>query len=224
MCASERPREKMVHAGASSLSNGELLAVLLRSGTKKQSVLELSHCILQGCEGKLCTLSSKSFEELCNISGISTSKACTIMAALELGRRFMHESQAYEYEHPINSGRTVFELILPKLKGLKHEENWIMLLNRSHKLIKSQRLSLGSDSATTIDTKHIIRLCLECHAFGLIIIHNHPSGNPLPSVSDINTTTKLRSALKICDLCLVDHVIICDDCYYSFSEEVIRRR
>lgn len=224
MCASERPREKMVHTGASSLSNGELLAVLLRSGTKRQDVLELSQSILSSCDGKLCSLSNKSFEQLCRIDGISVSKACTIIAALELGRRFMHESQAYELQHPITSGRTAFELMLPKLKGLKHEENWALLLNRSNKLIKSHKISTGSDCATVMDTKQIIRLCLDTHASGIILVHNHPSGNPFPSSSDIDTTIKLRSALKLCDISLVDHIVICDDCYYSFCEELIRKR
>lgn len=223
MCASERPREKMVHSGVDSLSNGELLAVLLRSGTRQQSVLDLSQKILSDCNGQLCTLSSKSFGQLCAISGISLSKACTIMAAFELGRRFMNESQVYGHQHPITSARTVFELMLPSLKGLKHEEIWALQLNRANKLIRRQKLGIGSDSEALLNTKQIIRSCLECHASAIILIHNHPSGSPLPSTADIHQTSNLRKALRLCDISLIDHVIICDDCFYSFSEELIRK-
>ncbi|MBQ5640050.1 MAG: DNA repair protein RadC [Bacteroidales bacterium] len=223
MCASERPREKMMHSGVDSLSNGELLAILLRSGTKECSVLELSQKILSDCDGKLCTLSNKSFSQLCSISGISVSKACTIMASLELGRRFMNESQVYGYQHPITSARTVYELMLPTFKGIKHEEIWALLLNRANKLIRRQLIGTGSDSEAILDTKQIIRSCLDCHASSIILIHNHPSGNPFPSAADITQTSALRKALKLCDINLVDHVIICDDCFYSFSEEVVRK-
>ncbi len=218
LCASERPREKMLATGAGSLGNAELLAILIRNGSKGTSALELGNQILKLCDGKLCSLFKIPLERLCTIPGIGRDKAATLMAALELGRRFISEESNID-KRPIATARMVYELMRPKLKALSHEECWILLLNDSNYLIKSVRLSSGGGNSTIIDTRQIIREAINSNAGGIILIHNHPSHNPHPSRADIKQTEALHTAMKACGLQLLDHVIICDDCFFSFADE-----
>ena len=218
LCESERPREKLLAGGAGRLSNGELLAVLLRSGNRDASALELAQQLLNAADGSLGNLSNMDSGRMCALPGIGEGKASTVLAALELGRRFIHEKSALS-KTPVVTARRVFELMLPKLKGLRHEECWVLLLNDSCYLLKSLKLSSGGGRATVIDARQVLRLALDNSASGVILVHNHPSGNPRPSEADKKQTALLHKAVKACGLQLVDHVVVSDDCFFSFSEE-----
>lgn len=217
LSASERPRERLMSAGAGSLSDGELLAVLLRSGTREVSAIDLSRQILCLCEGSLCGLSTFGVERLCSIPGVGIGKAASIVAAFELGRRFMSEKSTVP-KTPLLTARSVFELMLPDLKALTHEECWLLLLNESNYLLKKLRLTSGGGSSTVVDLRQILKEAMNRGASGIILVHNHPSGNPHPSTVDMRQTQNLKSGVDTCGLRFLDHVIVCDDDYYSFAE------
>ena len=218
LCESERPREKLLAEGAGRLSNGELLAVLLRSGNRNSSAVELAQQLLGICDGKLCNLFNMDSGRMCALPGIGTGKAATVLAAFELGRRFMHE-ESVSGKKPVVTARGVFEIMLPRLKGLRHEECWVLLLNDSCYLIRSVRLSSGGGRATVVDVRQVLRMALDNCASGIILVHNHPSGNPRPSEADKKQTAQLHKAASACGLQLMDHVVISDDCFFSFAEE-----
>lgn len=218
LCEADRPREKMLKYGADSLGNAELIAILLRSGSKTASALELANQLLKLSQERLSGLSSFPVERLCSISGIGEQKACSLLAAFELGRRFMTE-EATMVKKPIVTADMVYELMIPKLKGLCHEECWILLLNDHNYVIAIQKLSSGGGRATVIDSRHVIKAAILNNASSVILVHNHPSGNPTPSRADIHQTEELNKALKACNLALLDHVVIADGSFYSFSDE-----
>lgn len=220
MCESERPREKMLSSGASSLSNGELLAIILRTGTTKEGVLDLAQRVLSAAEGRLGKVSLMSVEKLCKIKGIGRGKAVTILAALELGKRCFAELPMYK-KMPLISPRMVYDNLIADMKGLMQEECKVLFLNNSHYLLSCQTVSLGGQNSTIIDNRVILRRALDIGASGIILSHNHPSGNPRPSKQDIENTRRLKDALKAFDISLMDHVIVCDDCFYSFADEEI---
>lgn len=217
LCASERPREKMLSAGADRLGNGELLAILLRSGNRGVSALELAQRLLAMCEGRLGNLFNMGYGRMCSLPGIGAGKASAVMAALELGRRFMREESSI-LKKPIVTARSVFEMMLPALKGLRHEECWLLLLNDSNYLIRQVKVTSGGGRSTVIDVRQVIRIAIDLNASGMILVHNHPSGNPRPSEADIRQTELLHKAAGTCGLDLTDHVIVCDDCFFSFSD------
>ncbi len=214
----ERPREKLLSKGPGSLSNSELLAILLRTGTGRMNVIDLAREILKSAGGKLNEVASMSAERLCDISGIGPTKAVTLAAAFELGRRCGSES-IIDSRTAISSAKTVFRMMLPLLKGLDHEECWVLYLNRANYLIAKEKISSGGLDSTTLDCRTIARKALERKATGLIIVHNHPSGSALPGQADIQSTRQLSNALKTFDIPLLDHVIIAESSYYSFSDE-----
>lgn len=214
----ERPVEKMLGKGAGALSNSELLAVLLRSGTSGMNVMELSRTLLGGADNSLTRLSAMSVEQLTRLPGLGRTKAAVLQAAFELGRRFQSE-RCWEGKETIDGADKVFAIMLPLLKGLTHEQLWALFLNRANYLIGKEMLSRGGMSATVIDQKMVIIRAMEKKASSVIIVHNHPSGNPRPGMEDLKQTQRLREALKNVDLTLTDHVIICDDGYYSFAQE-----
>ena len=218
LCASERPREKLLAKGAEALGNGELLAVLLRSGTSRESVLELSQRLLSCFGGQLTGLYNSNWESLASIHGIGKAKAATLQAAFELGKRFFEESILRD-SRAITGARQVRARMLPRLKGLEHEESWILLLDRKGRLMETIKMTQGSGNETTIDIPRIVRIALEKAAASVILVHNHPSGDPTPSQSDIHHTNALRDALCACSLRLLDHIIISDEHYFSFNEE-----
>ncbi len=218
LCMDERPREKMLAKGADSLSNTELLAILLRTGTSRMNVIDVAREMLRSADGKLNGIASMSVERLCGIEGIGPAKAVTLAAAFELGRRASGES-IIDTRTSISSAKTVFRLMLPILKGLDHEECWVLYLNRANYLIAKEKISSGGLDSTTLDCKTIARKALEKKATGIIIVHNHPSGSALPGQADIQSTRQLSAALKTCDIPLLDHVIIAENSYYSFSDE-----
>ncbi|MCR5560680.1 MAG: DNA repair protein RadC [Bacteroidales bacterium] len=218
LCEGERPREKMKSLGANALSNGELLAILLRNGRRGESVLDLAQRLLSGAEGSLGRLFSMRLSDLKAIPGIGPEKACSVLAACELGRRFMLEGAGVE-KRPVTSARMIYELMLPRLKGVMHEEFWAMYFNVSWYYLGCERITTGSGNATTFDVRSVVKGALDCSAYAVAIVHNHPSCNPRPSQADIQHTQRLRDACSRFELAVLDHVIVADDCFYSFHEE-----
>ena len=183
LCASERPREKLLAEGPARLSDGELIAVLLHSGSRRYSAVELAQQLLNAADGRLSRLFNMEAARMLGISGIGEGKAATVLAAFELGRRFLNEESSLD-KTPVVTARCVFEMMLPRLKGISHEECWILLLNDSCYLMKSVKLSSGGGRATVIDARQVLRIALDNCASGIIMVHNHPSGNPRPSEAD----------------------------------------
>ena len=219
----ERPREQLLTHGPTTLSTAQLLAILLRTGTPQENVLDLSQRLLAEADGRLLKLYNLPLEALCAIRGIKRDKAATLMAAFELGRRFVDEEYALPRE-PLNTPATVYRLMLPQLKGKQHEECWILMVNKAQRLIGKRQMTQGGSSATVIDIKDILKAALDCKAQGLILVHNHPSGDPRPGLEDIKETRTLQKAAKSMDLLLLDHVIVCDDAFYSFTDERVVKK
>lgn len=208
----------MLAHGAPSLTCAELLAVLLRTGTARLNAVEAARQLLQAAGGSLSTLSSFSTERLCAEEGVGPGKAVTILAALELGRRFFRETDGV-VRKSFTGPKMVYDLMLPLLKGLDHEECWILYLNRANYVVSKEKFFSGGLASTPMDSQVIIRRALECRASGIILVHNHPSGNPRPGAADIRQTRLLQEGLKALDLSFLDHVIVCDGVFYSFSED-----
>ena len=219
MCADEMPRERLLEKGAAALSNVELLAILLRTGRDGKNVIEMAREVLRSGDGLLGGVAQMSVESLCRVSGIGPGKAVTLAAAFELGRRAASEKADDGCQ--LSSPARVFSLMLPVMKNLDHEECWALLLNKANRLICREKMSRGGMESTVIDSKSVIRKAIEKKASGVILVHNHPSGNALPSQADINQTRVLDKALKTCELSLLDHVIIGQNGYYSFADEEI---
>lgn len=216
LCESERPREKMFSLGAKSLGTGELLSLLLGSGTKKENALEVAQKLLGSCDGSLTQLFNMSMEELQGCSGIGPGKAAVITAATELGKRFLKEKPTIG-NAPLMSARMVYDMMIPVLKGLDHEECWAVWLNSRNFSTGQSRVNVGAGSATLIDIRRITRMALEKKAAGMFLVHNHPGGNPQPSTADIQQTAALRESLRAIDVRLLDHVIVADLSFYSFA-------
>ena len=214
----ERPRERLLKNGAESLSNVEMLAVLLRTGTRKMNALELARTLLGDSEGRIGGIAAMSIDKLKLLPGIGPAKAATLAAAFELGRRCTEERPA-NAKKSISSPRDVYRLMIPHMKTLDHEECWVLFLNRANHLIGKEMMSSGGMESTLIDCKTIIRKALEKKASGIILVHNHPSGSPLPGTADINQTRLLKKGLDTCDISLLDHVVVADSSYYSFADE-----
>lgn len=219
----ERPREKLLRKGAHALSDGELLAVLLRTGTRGRSVLEMAQELLASADGSLASLFSFGTERMSRINGIKEDKAATLQAAAELGRRFLSESSGIDRK-TIVSARMVYDEMLPLLKALDHEEFWVLFLNPAHHLTGRERISVGTLDATPLDSRKLIRMILDRNASGIILVHNHPGGNPRPSTADCMHTESLQKALSAFGIDLVDHVIISDECFFSFADEKVYSR
>ena len=218
LCEDDRPREKMMRSGAVSLSNAELLAILLRTGTGKMNVLEVAREILREADGRLTEVAGMSVERLCHVDGIGPGKAVAVAAAFELGKRVAAED-GMEKMPQMDSPRRVYMNMLPQLRDIRHEECWVLFLNHANRLIGKEMVSKGGMDSTAVDKRIIIRRVLERKASGIILVHNHPSGSPYPSVEDIRHTKELGKALASFDLHLVDHVIMAGRAYYSFSDE-----
>ena len=217
--ADERPRERLISAGARALSNTELLAILLRNGSGGINVLDLARELMTRA-GSLTRLAAMSGEVLMETKGIGKDKSATIMAAFELGRRFSAEEPTLT-RTSITGPAQIYAMMHPLLKGLDHEECWILYLNRSNYVIAKEKLSTGGLSSTTFDTNMVVRKALEKKADGLIVVHNHPSGNPYPGSADLKQTAALKKAAGTFEISLMDHIVIADSCFYSFSEERI---
>jgi DNA repair protein RadC len=213
----DRPREKLLLKGTSALSEAELVAILIGSGTTKTSAVELAKKVLLLSNNNLNELARLGVKDLMKIKGIGEAKAITIVAALELGRR--RKAQDLDEKPKISSSKDAFDLIQGHLMDLPHEEFWVLLLNRMHQVVKKKRISEGGVSGTVADPKIIYKLALEDLASGVIVAHNHPSGNLKPSQSDIDLTRKLKEAGRFLEVQLLDHLIIANRNYFSFADE-----
>lgn len=213
----DRPREKLMARGAAVLSNSELLAILIGSGTPKESAVALMQHILKDCNNNLNTLGKMSLHELMQYKGIGEAKAITIIAACELGKRRQATNAA---ERPdMGSAQAVYDYMHPKMQDLDTEEAWVLLMNQRFRLIKAVRLSHGGLSETAVDVRVILREALLCNATVLTLVHNHPSGNARPSGDDDRITHKLKQAAEVMRIYMVDHIIMTDGKYYSYAEE-----
>lgn len=213
----DRPREKLRDKGAETLSDAELLAILIGSGSTKESAVSLMQRILHDCDGNLNTLGKRSLHELMQYNGIGEAKAITIIAACELGKR---RQAAKAAERPdMGSAQAVYEYMHPKMQDLDTEEAWVLLMNQRFRLIKAVRLSHGGLTETAVDVRVILREALLANATTLTLIHNHPSGNARPSGDDDRITHKLKTACETMRLYLIDHLIVTDGKYYSYAEE-----
>ena len=217
----ERPREKLMHQGAAALTNTELLAILLHAGTREKSAVDLAREVLSQNGGRLEELARQPAGPMMNVAGIGPAKATAILATFELARRLAAEIP--EDELTIRTSGTVARMMAPFLRNLSHEECWILYLNRGSKLIGKEKVSSGGLSSTVIDIKIIVKKAVEHLASGLILVHNHPSGNPQPGEQDRTQTEALRKAAAVFDITLTDHIIIGRKKYYSFSDEVESR-
>lgn len=218
LCEDDRPREKMIRSGAAVLSNAELIAVLLRTGTGKMNALDVAREVLRGADGRLAEVAGMSVDRLCHVDGIGPGKAVAVAAAFELGRRIAAED-GVEKPPQMDSPRRVYMTMVPLLRDIRHEECWLLFLNHANRLIGKEMVSKGGMESTSIDKRIILRRVLDRKASGVILVHNHPSGTPYPSVEDIRQTRELGKALASCDLRLVDHVIVSGRSFYSFSDE-----
>lgn len=213
----DRPREKLLQKGKLSLSDSELIAILIGSGSRNESAVELSKRILASTKNNLSELGKMSVQQLCNFKGIGTAKAVSIVAALELGRRRRIE-EALE-QKKISSSLSVFELMQPIIGELPHEEFWIIYLNNSNKVIDQIQLSKGGITGTLVDVRLTLRKALELGATALILSHNHPSGNLNASEADKQLTKKLKTGAESLDIKVLDHIIVTEKSYFSFADE-----
>ncbi|TBV25393.1 hypothetical protein DMZ43_10610 [Meridianimaribacter sp. CL38] len=215
----DQPREKLRDKGKATLSDAELVAILIGSGNKEESAVELSKRILASVGNNLNELGKLSLKQLMDFKGIGEAKAITIAAAMELGRRRRGE-EALERKK-ITSSISVFELMQPVIGELPHEEFWIVYLNNSNKVIQKQQLSKGGITGTLVDVRLVMKNALELGATGLILAHNHPSGTLKPSEADKQLTQKMKYAGESLDIKVLDHLIITEKAYFSFADENI---
>lgn len=213
----DRPREKLSHQGRRSLSDAELIAILIGSGNVHESAVDLSKRILYTCDHDLNQLARLSIADLSRFKGIGEAKAISIIAALELGRRRKETISAELVQ--VLSSLDVYEFIAAQYKDLNHEEFWVLLLNRANKIMSRHLVSKGGQAGTIADPKIIFNIALENHAASIILTHNHPSGNLKPSQADLNLTHKLWSAGQFLDIPVLDHLIITDHGFMSFADE-----
>lgn len=215
----DKPREKLMLKGKSALSDAELLAILIGSGSRNESAVQLSKRILASVNNNLNAIGKLSLKQLMEFKGIGEAKAITIIAALELGRR-RREEEAIELKK-ITSSKVVFELMQPIIGELPHEEFWILYLNNSNKVIYKTQLSKGGITGTVVDIRLVFKMALEYNATSIILTHNHPSGKLQASDADIQITKKLKLAGQQLDITILDHIIITENGFYSFQDEGI---
>lgn len=213
----DRPREKMIAKGIDVLSDAELLGILIGSGNTEESAVELMRRVLMACDNNLNELGKWTYRNFSAFKGIGPAKATTIMAALELGKR--RKTQEVKERPRITCAADVYRIFHPILCDLPQEEFWILLLNQSNKVIDKIRISTGGIDGTYADVRLILRETILQRATGIVLIHNHPSGNPTPSASDKRITTAISQGAQTMNIRLSDHVIICDGKYYSFADE-----
>lgn len=213
----DRPREKLMQNGPGVLSDSELLAILIGSGSTKESAVSLMQRILADCGNNLNTLGKMSLHELMRYNGIGEAKAVTILAACELGKR-RHATPA-AVRPDLGSASAAYDYMLPKMQDLDVEEAWVLLMNQRFHLVKAVRLSHGGLSETAVDVRIVMREAILAGATVLTLCHNHPSGNCRPSGDDDRLTQKIRKACETMRIYMADHIIVTDGCYYSYAEE-----
>ena len=216
---SDRPREKLLLKGKRSLSDAELVAILIGSGNRNETAVELSKKILIFCNNNLNELEQMSISQLVKFKGIGEAKAIAILTGLELGRRSRLENAIKRDK--ITSSKDVFELMQPMIGELPHEEFWIIYLNNSNKVIDKLQLSKGGITGTLVDTRLVLKQALQVGAVAIIMAHNHPSGTLKPSQADKDITQKLKLAAQSLDIRVLDHLIITESAYFSFADEAL---
>lgn len=212
----DRPREKLMRLGAAALSSAELLAILIGSGSTKESAVDLMKRILSNCNNNLNALGKMSLHELCDYNGIGEAKAITILAACELGKRRQMESP--EERPDLGTATRIYNHMHPLMQDLDVEEFWLLLMNQNHRLIKQTRISHGGITEVSVDVRIIMREAVLANATILAVCHNHPSGNLRPSPQDNEITTTLQRACQTMRIHFQDHVIVTDGAYYSYHE------
>ena len=227
----ERPREKLLRGGAASLSDSELIAILLRTGTAQLNAVDTARELLRAAaqlyptqkEGALPSLGGMRPEAMCRIKGIGPDKAATLCAAIELGRRCSEASQsaAASLRSVIHSPQDAVRILRGVMREDRKEECWCLLLKRSRRVLGVHRISQGGETITDLDIKQIVRKALDTGASAVLVSHNHPSGDPRPSAADVKLTKKLQAALETFELTLMDHIILSENSWYSFSTEEV---
>ena len=215
----DRPREKFLLKGKATLSDSELLAILIGSGSRNESAVQLCQRILASSENNLNALGKMSVAQLMQFKGIGEAKAISIAAALELGRRRRAED-AIELKK-ITSSKTVFDIMQPIIGELPHEEFWVLYLNNSNKVIYKAQLSKGGITGTVVDIRLIFKMAFEQNATGLVLTHNHPSGKLIASEADLKITKRIKEAGQTLEIQVLDHLIITENGYLSFQDEGI---
>lgn len=211
----DRPREKMMAQGAEALSVAELLAILVGSGTRKESAVELMQRIFDDCGKSLKRMSQLSVDELCRYSGVGPAKAVTILAACELTRRRLME---HSNRQKVTCAKDIYDYFRPAMQDLGVEESRVLLLNQSHTIIGEHLVSRGGIAMTAVDVRVVMKQAIVAQASAIALVHNHPSGNATPSGQDDELTRRVAAAAKTLDLRLLDHVIVTDGGYYSYSD------
>lgn len=215
--ATDQPREKLLRIGSKSLSEAELIAILMRVGTRNKSAVDVAKELMGRHENSLASVAKLSVHELMKIKGIGEAKAVSIAAALELGRRRLSELPLQKIQ--ITTSNDAYDLIHSRMRDLTCEEFWIILLDRRSKVISIEEIHVGGMSAMVVDPKIIFQKALERKASSVILSHNHPSGAPSPSIEDMRLTEKVKLAGSYIDIKVLDHIIIGEGAYYSFADE-----
>ena len=214
----DRPREKLLNQGKHTLTDSELLAILIRTGTREETAVDVAKNILRECKNDLLDLSKLSVQELMKKSkGIGEVKAITIVAALELGRR-RREAEGRKKEK-ITTSKDAFDILQPQMADKIHEEFFVLMLNRSNEVLHNYQVSSGGMAGTVVDPKKIFKAALDYRAANIVLCHNHPSGNSKPSPEDIKITKKVKDAGVMLEINVLDHIIIGGNNYFSFADE-----
>lgn len=213
----DRPREKMMEKGVATLSDAELLAILIGSGNREETAVELMRRVLSSCDNNLNVLAKWEIGDFSCFKGMGPAKSVTVMAALELGkRRNLQETQS---RLQIRSSKDIYSLFQPIMCDLEQEEFWVLLLNQACKVIDKVRISIGGIDGTYADVRTILREALLQRSTQMAVVHNHPSGNVQPSQPDKSLTQSIQKAAELMNIRLIDHVIVSEDNYYSFADE-----
>ncbi|MBQ9532604.1 MAG: DNA repair protein RadC [Prevotella sp.] len=213
----DQPREKLRDLGPDALSNAELLAILIGSGSTKETAVELMKRLLGDCNNNLNTLGKKTIRELCGYNGIGEAKAITLLAACELGKRRQREKA--EERPDLGSPTAIYNYMHPRMQDLDVEEAWVILMNQRYRLIRALRISHGGISETAVDVRIIMKEALLCNATVMALVHNHPSGQAHPSRDDDRLTQRVKQACDTMRIYMLDHIIVCDGAYYSYNEQ-----
>lgn len=213
----DRPREKLLGKGVGSLSDAEIVAILIGSGNKNESAVELARRILHDFKDNLNELARLSISDLCSYKGIGEAKAISIVAALELGKR-RRLSDSLEKKQ-VTCSKNIYEVFHPLMMDLHQEEFWVLLMNNANRIIDYRRLTQGGAKQTVVDIPMLLRMAIEKKAYAIAVAHNHPSGQCLPSREDKMVTQKIADGCKAIDIRFLDHLIIVQDAYYSFADE-----
>lgn len=215
----EKPREKALSSGIRSLSDAELVGLIFGGGLPGLSVVDLARSILRDCDNRIDNLARLGMDEMMSkYKGVGPAKAVCLAAAFELGRR-NREQMAENRDSLIRSSRDVVEMMSPKIEGLDYEEFWVLMLSRSNRVKYRRCLSQGGTAGTVVDVKLLMKRAVDCLASGIILVHNHPSGNPMPSSEDDRLTRKIKEGAALLDIKVLDHVIIARDRSYSYMDE-----